>query len=433
MRTRLSALVVLALAAPAAAQDLDQTEQTEQLQVEPEPEQIVAPPPDEEIATEEQPPPPPIDPSPTCAGRARQAAADSVVRIRSGGRWGAGFFYHSRRHVVSAFSLISLGQSITVVTRDGTEHSARVLASDQEFDLVVLELEADAGSPLGPAPEGSAMIGAPAIAIGHPHSGTAALLGDNGDGLLRWSVSTGTIGGVNELGLQADVALHGEGHTGAPLVDCEGRVLGMISGAGMLSSDLGLVLRPGRIDRVIRQAGEPGEFLGDLRLRFGLGGVLSIDEEGRATAGIYLLLGAVLFDRASWMNRVGILWGGIDGEMDDELSVSRQLVRIESLLGYRIFLDIGGFTTLYIVPSVGLVVNNDHREVRTVRVEEMCTPDADTSCIDIARTSTDTWNVRPAIGVSFLFGGTVDIGYTLEIHPEDPVETFHAVNLGLVF
>lgn len=421
MRTSLSAFVLL-LAASASAQ--------EQVEEPPEP-----PPAEEEPPpVEEEPPPPPVDPDPTCAGRAREIAADAVVRIRSGGRWGAGFVYHSPRHVVSAFSLIALGQPIAVFARDGSQHGARVLARDEEFDLVVLELETPIDvTPLAPAPETSARVGAPAIAIGHPHGGTAALLGDRAEGLLRWSASSGTIGGVNELGIQADVALHGEGHTGAPLVDCEGRVLGVIAGSGMLSSDLGLVLRVGRVDQVIREAASAGDWLGDLRLRFGIGGALQIDEDGRATAGLYLTIGAVLFDRVSWMNRVGILWGGIDEAMDDELSVSRQLVRIESLLGYRIFLDIGGLTTLYIVPAIGVVVNNEHREVRNVRVEEMCTPDMDTSCIDIEKTSTDTWNARPAIGLSFLFGGMIDIGYTLEIHPEEPVETLHTVNLGLVF
>jgi S1-C subfamily serine protease len=378
-------------------------------------------------------PPPPSDAAPTCASRAREIAASSVVRVRSGSSWGAGFVYHAPNHVVTAFSLIALGQPITIVARDGSHHAARLLASDDDFDLAVLELEHDlpGAQPLGVAPESSAIVGAPVIAMGHPFGGISGVLGERGRGLLRWSTSTGTIGAVNEDGIQADVALD-EGHAGGPLLDCEGRVLGMIAGRGMLSSNIGLVARIDRADALIAEAGPASDFLGDLRLHAGIGGVLSIDESGRTAGGVYLNLGVTLFDRISWMNRVGILFGGVDSPSDDELSVDRTLVRIEGMLGYRFFIDIAGLTTLYIVPSLGLTVNHDRRETREVAVTPACTPDATESCIDIVETVTEQWSARPAIGLTFIFGGNVEIGYTLEIHVEDPVQTFHALNLGVL-
>lgn len=399
--------------------------------------------------TEEEAVPPPSEPEPveqlppaegtTCAARAREVAANAVVRVRSGAEWGAGFVYGSPRTVVTSFELVSLGQSITIVARDGTHIPARLIARDESFDLAILEATQDVpgARPLAPAPETSAMIGQPVVAIGHPFAGVAMILGQRGEGLLRWSVSQGTIGAINEAGIQADVALT-EGHAGAPLLDCEGRVLGMVAGIGILSGNLGLAVRAARIDAVIEEAQPSGDFLGNLRLRLGIGAALFIDEEGRVAGGGYLTLGATLFDRISWMNRVGLFFGGATDAAPDELSVDRDLIRIESLVGYRFFIDIGGFTTLYIVPAIGASIAHFDETRRSVEVAVVpgCTPSDTEPCATttIVETSVDGWTVRPAIGLTFLLGGNFEVGYTLEIDVDaDPGRTFHVVNLGFLF
>jgi S1-C subfamily serine protease len=377
------------------------------------------------------------EPGPTCAGQARARAAGSVVRIRSGDQWGAGFVYHSPRHVVTAFSLMARGRPVTVVTRDGTRLEAQLLAKDESYDLAVLELRepVPGAEPLGPAPETSVRVGAPVVALGHPFGQLGQFLGERAEGLLRWSVSTGTIGAFNDAGVQADVALTA-GHAGAPLLDCEGRVIGMIAGVGLLSADLGLAARIGLADDLIAAAGQPGDFLGDLSLRFGLGAGLIIDEDGETAGGFYLTLGATLFDRVSWMNRVGLFFGGLDDPLGDVISQDRDLVRISSLLGWRFFIDIAGFTTLYIVPAGGISITREEIETERVAVvptgDPACTPSGTETCAmaDIVRTSTSEWNVRPAVGLTFLLGGNLEIGYTLELDV-DPVETFHVIRLGV--
>lgn len=398
---------------------------------------------DQPAAPEEQVPEPAAgEPAPAvrCAARAREVAAGAVVRVRSGGRWGAGFVYGSPRTVVTAFELVSLGQDVTVVTREGAAIAARVAGRDESLDLAILETTEPVrgAEPLAPAPETSATIGSPVVALGHPFAGAAALLGERGEGLLRWSVSQGVIGAVNAAGIQADVALD-EGHAGAPLLDCEGRVLGMVASQGILSGNLGLAVRAARIDRAIEAAQPSGDFLGNLRLRLGIGAALVIDESGRVAGGGYLTLGATLFDRVSWMNRVGLFFGGSTDALEDELSVDRRLVRVESLLGYRFFVDIGGFTTLYIVPALGASVGHVDETRRSVEVVPVagCTPSAAESCVTTRIVSTgvvDTWVVRPAIGLTVILGGGFEVGYTLEIDVDaDPGRTFHAVNLGFLF
>lgn len=379
------------------------------------------------------PEPPSEPPASTCGAQAREVAAGAVVRVRSGDRWGAGFVYHSSRHVVTSFRIMARGRDVTVVTRDGSRIPARMLAHDPAYDLAVLETTSPipGADPLAPAPETSAMLGAPVVAIGHPFAGVAALLGPRGEGLLRWSIAQGTIGAVNDAGIQADVALT-DGHAGGPLLDCEGRVLGMVTGAGLLSPDLGLVARIGRADSLIESAGPAGDFLGNLRLQLGIGGILSIDEDGRTAGGAYLTAGAVLFDRLSWVNRVGLLMGGTDDPAPDVLSLERRLVRIESLLGWRFFLDIGGFTTLYIVPAAGLTVTYEELETRSARVIEGCSPSAAESCIAISESANDEWHVRPAVGITFI-AGSFELAYTFEIDVDEPVTTYHALLLGVLF
>jgi hypothetical protein len=341
--------------------------------------------------------------------------------------------------VVTAFSLISQGRPVTVVARDGTHVGARLLARDEAYDLAVLELPepVPGAAPLSPAPETSVRVGAPVVALGHPFAGVSRLLGERGEGLLAWSVSQGTIGAVNDAGVQADLALTA-GHAGAPLLDCEGRVIGMIAGAGLLSADLGLVARVGRADDLIEAGGEPEDFLGDLDLHFGLGGALIIDEDGQVTPGFYLTLGATLFDRISWMNRVGLFFGGLDDPMGDVLSQDRELVRITSLLGWRFFIDVAGFTTLYIEPAGGISITREEIETRRVAVvptgDPACTPSGTESCAmaDIERTSASEWLVRPAVGLTFLLGGNLELGYTFELGLDtDPIETYHVIRLGL--
>jgi len=385
--------------------------------------------------------PPPVPAVPQqapCASRARQVAVDAVVRVRSGNTWGAGFVYHSRRTVVTAFSLLRLGQGVRVVTRDGESHDAHVVARAEDYDLAILEVDQDLPAiPLEPAPETSAATGRTAIAMGHPFPGANRLLGSRGTGLLQWSISEGVVGASNADGIQADVALTA-GHAGGPLLDCSGRLLGLITGSGILSTDIGLVTRTHRIDATIDGQASTGDWIGELRPLFGIGAAMLIDEDGQVALGGYLSLGAVLFDRISLMNHVGIFFGGTDGASGPELSRDRQRIRIESLLGYRFFIDVFGLTTLYIVPAGGISIQHDRLSTRTATAEpiEGCVPAAGTTCATIrfSETVDEEWLVRPAFGLSFLLGGNLEIGYVFELGTDtDPIQTYHVVNLGLLF
>jgi hypothetical protein len=68
-------------------------------------------------------------------------------------------------------------------------------------------------------------VGEPVWAIGHPFgSASSALLA----GLLQWSVSAGVVSGIGERMIQIDAPVN-PGNSGGPIIDAEGRVVGVVS------------------------------------------------------------------------------------------------------------------------------------------------------------------------------------------------------------
>ncbi len=372
-------------------------------------------------------------PPTTCAASARGAAVDAVVRVRSGNEWGAGFVYGEPNTVVTSFRVVSLGRPVTLVTRDGTHLPAHVVARDESYDVAILRTDepVPGATPLEPAPETSAMLGRPVVALGHPFPRASRALGARGDGLLRWSISEGIIAAVNDEGVQADMALS-DGFAGAPLLDCSGRVLGMVAGAGILSEDVGLAVRIGHVASLVEEAPPSGDFIGNTRFRFGLGGLLLIDQDGRTAAGGYVTVGATFFDRLSWMNRVGLLMGGAPRDPTD-ISINTQRIRWESMVGWRFFVDVGGFANFYIVPALGVTVNHisTTHHTFTSMASATCTPTSTIPCV--VNNKTEGWQVNPAAGLSFLFGW-LSVGYTFELVVATPtVTTMHALRVGALF
>ncbi len=106
----------------------------------------------------------------------------SVVRLETAGRVGAGFLYGDSQHVATAFHVVELGRAITVrfapekllapVVREGT-----VVAFDALHDLAIVELDAPVEvAPLSPAAT-SPVVGSEIMAVGHPYAGPSERAG----------------------------------------------------------------------------------------------------------------------------------------------------------------------------------------------------------------------------------------------------------------
>ena len=140
---------------------------------------------------------------------------------------GSGFVVRADGVIVTNQHVVSRAQRISVRFRDGRRLDARVLGLDERTDLAVLQVEAAQLPVLEFADSDAAAVGQLVYAIGIPFgqewSFTAGML--SGTGRTRLLAPASLLPLVEDY-LQTD-ALINPGHSGGPLLDREGRVLGM--------------------------------------------------------------------------------------------------------------------------------------------------------------------------------------------------------------
>jgi len=171
-----------------------------------------------------------------------KAAASTVMvngrrRIPASGiAWDAGV-------IVTADHVIERDE-IEVVLPDGTKVSATVAGRDPGSDVAVLRVAGDLTRAVR-APEGSARVGNLVLAVGRPTpEGPMASLGVVGAVGGPWRTFRGT---EVEGYLRTDTTFY-PGFSGGPLVDAEGRVIGMNS--SRLGRGAGLTVPVGALARI---------------------------------------------------------------------------------------------------------------------------------------------------------------------------------------
>lgn len=145
----------------------------------------------------------------------------SVVVIRTSDGLGAGVFIDSK-HVLTANHVVDSDSKIMVKTISGNQYEGKIISSNQNVDLALLEVNTP-GETITPIHFAqSYAVGETAIAIGHP------------DG-LNYSVSKGIISFTNRQIdnnganlIQVDTAIS-PGNSGGPLVDIDGNLIGIVN------------------------------------------------------------------------------------------------------------------------------------------------------------------------------------------------------------
>lgn len=182
-----------------------------------------------------------------------EAWLDAVVLLLDGPSLCAGVVVDPAGVVATAYHCVASGGPIVVQWRDGRVGHARVRTVDVAGDLAVLDLRPGevAGALIAlPLRVESPGFGERVYALGHPFGLVAA---PRLDGLLRWSVSEGVVSAVGEDYLQTDAALN-PGNSGGPLVDAEGRVIGIAS-RKLKADNVGFAARSSGVADLL--AGEP--------------------------------------------------------------------------------------------------------------------------------------------------------------------------------
>jgi putative serine protease PepD len=174
----------------------------------------------------------------------------SVVQVRAGRGSGSGVVMDREGHVLTNHHVVSGASSVRLVLSSGRTVTAEVVGSDADDDIAVLRANAGALRAARLGVSADLRIGQPVIAVGSP-------LGLNG------TVTSGIISALNrgataESMIQTDASIN-PGNSGGPLVDLDGRVVGIntsiatLSGRGSGNIGIGFAVPIDRALDVARQ------------------------------------------------------------------------------------------------------------------------------------------------------------------------------------
>ncbi len=159
---------------------------------------------------------------------------------------GSGFLYDGDGHIITNAHVIEGGDQVDVTFSDGTIRQAAIVGEDLHADLAVVRV-ADMPPGLAPLPLGDVAdlsVGQTVIAIGNPFGldgtltkGIISALGRNIPALTVFSIPEA---------IQTDAAIN-PGNSGGPLLDLQGRVIGVnaqieTSGLSQTNSGVGFAI-----------------------------------------------------------------------------------------------------------------------------------------------------------------------------------------------
>ena len=174
---------------------------------------------------------------------------DAVVLIQQGSTTCAGAIIDEHGTVATAYHCVAPGGRPRVTTRSGEWTIGRVTHARVSGDLAVIEAPALAGQPWLPIREAPPAVGESIRVIGHPY-GVRAPAGMM-EGLLRWSTSEGIVSAVGPRAIQVTAPVN-PGNSGGPLIDDDGRLLGVVSRKSAGGEGLGIVARG--VDNLLDEA-----------------------------------------------------------------------------------------------------------------------------------------------------------------------------------
>jgi serine protease Do len=137
---------------------------------------------------------------------------------------GSGFVYDNRGHILTNNHVVENAEKIKVTFYDGGEATAKVVGTDKQTDVAVIQVDNTSYQALPKGDSSKLKVGELVMAVGSPFE-------------LSQSVTTGIISalernsvGINEYEsfIQTDAAIN-RGNSGGPLVNMNGEVIGINS------------------------------------------------------------------------------------------------------------------------------------------------------------------------------------------------------------
>jgi S1-C subfamily serine protease len=169
----------------------------------------------------------------------------SVVTIRTDISQGSGFIIADGGYIVTNAHVMEGATAAEIITYDKKTHGGVLkLGEDKNMDIILLKISETEYNPLELEDSDNIQVGEKVIAIGNP-------LG------LSFSVSGGIVSAVNREGengiaayIQTDAALN-SGNSGGPLIDTNGKVIGINNFKISDSENIGFALESNYIKKAV--------------------------------------------------------------------------------------------------------------------------------------------------------------------------------------
>src|SRR3954462_9186106 len=188
--------------------------------------------------------------------RARQGAGAIQVTTSGGRAEGSGFVIDSRGDIVTNNHVVDGSTSLAVRFADGTHATASVVGTDPSSDLAVIRVSGVDSSALHPLTLGDSSkveVGNGVVAIGSPYG-------------LEGTVTVGVVSALDRSisapnhftisgAIQTDAPIN-HGNSGGPLLDSQGRVIGVNSQIESDSGDnsgVAFAVPSNTVQRVVKQ------------------------------------------------------------------------------------------------------------------------------------------------------------------------------------
>jgi S1-C subfamily serine protease len=167
---------------------------------------------------------------------------------------GSGFIYDAEGHIITNYHVVADADSVSVALAAGGVYNATIVGVDPSSDLAVLRIETEdlpAPIPLGDSDQ--LRVGQFVVAIGNPFG-------------LERTLTVGVISALSRViespdgrfigeAIQTDAAIN-PGNSGGPLLDLEGRVIGVnaqIVSPSRASAGIGFAVPANTVRRVVPQ------------------------------------------------------------------------------------------------------------------------------------------------------------------------------------
>jgi putative serine protease PepD len=162
-------------------------------------------------------------------------ANKGIVEVATPQGQGSGFVYDAEGHVITNQHVVSGASSVSVKLWNGRSYGAQVVGTDASTDLAVLKIEAPASElfPLALGDSSKLVVGDSVVAIGSPFGLEETVTSGIVSALHREMQSPN--GFAIDDSIQTDAAIN-HGNSGGPLINSQGKVVGVTS---QIESDSG--------------------------------------------------------------------------------------------------------------------------------------------------------------------------------------------------